>query len=260
MQTFSQTKTAQLMNASRSTHRNWLMRSKREKEAGLEATSELYFEFEGKTKWFHQHASASVRYSVELLEESLRHWAIYGTEKVVRDTRGNPVWKRDLRLVGRPDLQELAGVPDDLLRVDGCVVAETIVERPPFDGAMKFLAAYAPRFRPKSDSQIDINHQISGGVMIIGAPQASPKEKIAARLPELEVIEPDSFEDEIAAAGDTNVSTEPEPEPESPAPSGPNPNVNRARTPMREQLEAIARSKDADRLEQMARAGGMKVV
>lgn len=250
--TFSQTRTAEMLGVSRSTTRNWLTNSRRDQAAGLEQTSIYFMTFEDadRKRWFHQWANRSIKYSVELMEENLRNWATFGVEEIVRDTRGVPVWRRDPKLVGKPDLQKLCGQDDDLYRdADGNVVAETVTRRPPFDGVLKMIAAHMPKYR--MHTQHDLNVSVGGGVMVLGADNANQRKPVQLEVIEQAVVE----EVEVAQSAPVNDDVS------APAPSGPHPEVNRAQTPLRAELEKVwaAKQTDAERLNSMAERGGMRV-
>jgi hypothetical protein len=139
-------------------------------------------EGDGQPLWFMDHLDNVLRRSIEEIES-------FNRERVARPRvvptlfQGAKVAAKDPLLYGRPDLVELLGLPDDLLRdANGAVVWETQEILPPVELVSLYLGAYARRLFGKK-LEVDQNTKLSGGVLISGGQQA------IAKPVELEVVE-----------------------------------------------------------------------
>jgi hypothetical protein len=216
--------------------------AKAAREAGDE-TSVFFFEEEpgdGAKLWLMDHLDNVLRRSIEEIES-------FNRDRVARPRvvptlfQGAKVPAKDPLLIGKPDLIELLGLPDDLLRDEnGAVVFETQEILPPVELISLYLGAYARRLFGKK-LEVDQTTKLTGGVMISSGQQAIEKP------PEVQVIEPAEFtelpvsdtspdEPPIAPDYDDTPDRSAEPEPtgpvirEAPPPQytpGPNPLVQR---------------------------------
>jgi hypothetical protein len=179
--------------------------AKAAREAGDE-TSVFFFEEEagdGQPLWLMDHLDNVLRRSIEEIEA-------FNRDRVARPRvvpclfQGSKVAAKDPLLVGRPDLIELLGLPDDLLRDEnGAVVWETQEILPPVELVSLYLGAYARRLFGKK-LEVDQTTKLTGGVMISNgnAPQITK--------PTLEVIEPGQVQDAVFSdVTDTNPNEPP---------------------------------------------------
>lgn len=137
-------------------------------------------EGDGNPLWFHQHVENCVRRSIEETESYLRARV---TKPRLEPTlfQGQKVPARDPLLVGRPDLIELLGLPDDLLRdASGAVVWEMHEVHASSELVLAVLAAHVRKLYGK---RLDMTSEVTmkGGVLVSNGSQL-PK-------PTLEVIE-----------------------------------------------------------------------
>ncbi|SRR5579871_6552461 len=217
-------KATRIVGIGEDTPRSWETQSRRD-EALKVAGSIYYFEHAGVTDWFHRHTRRAISRSIEDIEAAARDRALNGVWQPAM-YKGQTVYKRDPELIGRPDLVELLGLPDDLLRdpVTGLPQPELVWTPPATDLVLGVLAANSNRY--KRQSRIELDARVSGGVvhavaqspkMVDTAPAPAPA--IAAPVPQIEDAE---FSEEPSDVTDTapleydppDVISEPVPEPE----------------------------------------------
>jgi hypothetical protein len=191
--------TARATGISESIIFRWIDDSKRASDRG-DSPSPFYFEFEEREDWFHRHVRF-IQQTVnnQMIESSARQRASIGIW-VPSMFQGRRVPAQDPFLIGRPDLVDLLGLPDDLLRDEtGCVVFEQTYIPPSTDIQTALLAANVAKYRKK----VEIDNKVSGGVVIMSAQQ-----RLAAPLPMLQVIEPEAMPEPEGTA----LRAEPEPD------------------------------------------------
>jgi hypothetical protein len=240
-ETLKYAETSRVLGLHPSTIFHWLKASKAA-AAHPEQQSEFYFDYAGQPGWLHEHVRGVITVSIEEIESAARSRALHGHTSIAR-FQGRTVYQRDPELIGRPELVEFLGLPDDLLRdpVTGHPVPEIIVHAPSTDLVAMVLQAHSKIYRKQSSVSVDLNARVSGGVMVIGGQQ---KPQAQLPLPVLEIInaaEEDStptptaepFEDADAADGfSTDELEDDEPDDIAPAPApAPRPPTTTARPP-----------------------------
>jgi hypothetical protein len=150
--------------------------------------SEFKFEHGGTVAWLHEHVRNVITISIEEIESAARSRALHGTVAVAR-FQGATVYRRDPALIGRPDIVELCGLPDDLMRdpVTGLPMPELIHTAPSTDLVAMILQAHSKIYRRQSSVSVGMTAKISGGVMVVGGPQQRPQAQLP--LPILEIID-----------------------------------------------------------------------
>jgi hypothetical protein len=186
----SYAKTARTLRIPERNIYTWVSASRASKEAKLE--NEFLFEWQGETNYFHVHIKACVSASVEEIEAAARCRARDGVWMPAL-YRGQTIFKRDPALIGRPDLVELLGLPDDLLRdpMTGEPQPEMIWTPPSTDLVQLILQSHTNKYKRQSTSNVtlDINSRHSGGVMIAG--QVGVSAALPAPPPMLEIVQTD---------------------------------------------------------------------
>jgi hypothetical protein len=234
------TKAARAAGISEPTLWRWLADSRRAKKENFGQPSPFLFERDGETDYLHEFIKRCIRENIEAIESGARSRAMNGTW-VPATYRGETIWKKDPFLVGRPDLIDLLGVPDDLFRDENGMPQPEVTWQPPStDLVAMVLAAHSRKYRKQSKLDVDINMRaaVAGGVMVVGTQQR----QVAAPLPEVEYL-PTEAQPVEAVGIDDIVGPEPAPPLEeeqllggdetapvadvTPAQPGPNPAVKR---------------------------------
>jgi hypothetical protein len=171
-----------------STLYRWLAQSKRDAKERPGEPSEFVISYGDETGYFHRFAREAISWSISAIEQAARHRSLHGTMHPVR-FQGRTIFQRDRRLIGLPpDILELCGYPDDLLRDENGLPIPEMEWRPPStDLTLALLSAYSSRFKKSSSVNVSVENRHSGGVQVFGSP--APKAIQQAPLPMLQLIE-----------------------------------------------------------------------
>jgi hypothetical protein len=158
---------------------NWMARSK----AG---DPKFIVNWSGVEAQFAAHARSAVRMSVMMIEAQARDFALRGFEEPVV-YQGEVQYQRDPELVGRPDLVELLGLPDDYLRVDGRVQIQTVTRKPSDALVTLMLRSHLKTYADKASVDVNV-----GGVLRL----QRPDERSAPKVIEHQSADTFSLEDD----------------------------------------------------------------
>ena len=167
----------------------WISESKKAADEAAKVpdaaiSSPFYFEYEERIAWLHEHVKF-IQFTVDnQLIESAARMRASGPITVPTYYKGQRVPARDPFLIGKPDLIDLLGRPDDLLRDKaGNVVWETQEIQPSTDLVALMMQSNIKKYR--RSLKVDVDERISGGVMVISRDETKA---VAAPVP-VDVIE-----------------------------------------------------------------------
>jgi hypothetical protein len=223
--------TARVLNFDASTVHAWIKESKAAQKRG-DDPSEFLFEYDGSTRYLHQHIKAVGRASITDIEANARARARDGYFRPCR-FQGRTVWREDAKLVGLDEATlEMLGYKDRLLRVNGELQPELEWIPPSTDLVIAVLQANSETYRKRSSVDVNMNARVTGGVAILGGPKQQPQ--IAAPLPVLEVIADEIEEaslDVTDTAPDQPTEAADDDEDEEAAPADPGPRISEPTPP-----------------------------
>lgn len=182
----------------------WLRKSKEAAER-KDYPSEWLVEVDGETKYFHEYCARAFSdcYQTGVANAFVRFRDGVKTTLTYQGHvcyKINPDWLDE----GMRFILGL-GEGDKYLRdKDGNMIPETIVQPPSTDLALALMAAHQPKIYGKR-STVDVNQNVSGGVMVVGGPKQPAQ--IAAPLPMLqEVVQEAEQEPERVPSDDPDLS------------------------------------------------------
>jgi hypothetical protein len=185
----SNVQTSRILGISEDLIYQWTAASRRAQSQG-DNPSEWFFSYpddDDEPRWFHELVRATITASVGDIEAAARQRARDG---VFTDAKfqGRTVYKQDPELINQPDLVELLGLPDDLLRINGKLVPEQTWVPPATDLVLGILAAHSRTYSKRSTVDLNVNARVNGGVKVIPM-FAPPPPAIEAPLPVLEILQ-----------------------------------------------------------------------
>jgi hypothetical protein len=226
--------TARVLNFDASTVHAWIKESKAAQKRG-DDPSEFLFEYDGSTRYLHQHIKAIGRASITDIEANARARARDGYYRPCR-FQGRTVFQTDMSLSRFDDATlDMLGIPDRLLRdANGQPVPEMEWVPPSTDLVLAVLAANSETYRKRSAIDISGRMSVTGGVAFLGGPKQPAQ--VSAPLPMLEIVqEIEEQEGALTDVTDTDPATPVEPadddEDEEPAPADPGPRISEPTPP-----------------------------
>jgi hypothetical protein len=210
---------------------------------------EFIFDYQGEQIALHDALKQCASMSHVAILQSAEHRARYGCY-LQAHYKGRPQWQED------PDLMKYSDSELEALGIDrwqrdekGALVPVLIWEPPPVQLLQTVLAArFAKVYGSKQ--QIEVTNK-TGGVSVIRHQHSfeKPPEPVAVIPPPI-IVEPDEdadkqayWERQLDEVEQAEVEVEPESEETEAMATGPNPEVIKADTPLRRELEALARAR-----------------